>query len=133
MLLKWWITGNRLLSRQANQTFFWASWATITLFVACLFILYWQSMYFLSGTPTPLQLPLVRLLLGLVGLFGGAGGVILVDAMRHYWRYYDNSSQHAKRFWYWVLVLGLNFGSCLYYFSVYRNKMQRSSVLDNDR
>ena len=133
MLLNWWITDNRLLSRQANQTFFLASWATMAVFVACLFMLYWQFNYLLSGRPTPLRFPLVRLLLGLVGLLGGAGGAILVSAMGRYWRYYDNSSQHAKRFWYWVLVLGLNFGSCLYYFSVYRNQIQRSSVPDNDR
>ena len=54
------------------------------------------------------------------GMIGAAGGCLLYFSMWFYWDRLDESKTSTKRWWFVVLLLGLCYGSCLYYFFVYR-------------
>jgi len=54
------------------------------------------------------------------GMIGAAGGCLLYFSMWFYWERLDESKTSTKRSWFVVLLLGLWYGSCLYYFFVYR-------------
>ena len=56
----------------------------------------------------------------LLGMLGAVGGVIIYFSMWFYWAQIDRSRRNTKRFWFFVLLLGLWYGSCLYYFLIYR-------------
>jgi len=62
----------------------------------------------------------VRYTSGIIGAVGAIGGALLYVAMWFYWARIDESSGWKKRIWFLVLLLGLWYGSCLYYFAVYR-------------
>jgi hypothetical protein len=54
------------------------------------------------------------------GMVGAAGGVLLYYSMWFYWAWIDESKTSSKRVWFFLLLLGLWYGSCVYYFFVYR-------------
>lgn len=56
----------------------------------------------------------------LFGVIGAAGIVTLYYSMWFYWREIDESKRRKKRLWFFVLLLGLWYDSCLYYYFVYR-------------
>jgi hypothetical protein len=64
--------------------------------------------------------PPFRNVTDILGAIGAAGAVLIYFSMWFYWARIDESSGWKKRFWFLVLLLGLWYGSCLYYFAVYR-------------
>lgn len=54
------------------------------------------------------------------GMIGAAGGVTIYYTMWFYWREMDASKPGKKRLWFFVLLLGLWYGSCMYFYFVYR-------------
>ena len=62
----------------------------------------------------------IRYTSAIVGAAGAIGGLLLYVTMWFYWARIDSSSVWKKRIWFLVLLLGLWYGSCLYYFTVYR-------------
>jgi len=54
------------------------------------------------------------------GAIGAAGCLTIYYSMWFYWREVDASKAGKKRLWFFVLLLGLWYGSCLYYYCVYR-------------
>jgi uncharacterized membrane protein len=55
-----------------------------------------------------------------LGVIGAVGGAIIYFSMWFYWAHFDRSRRNMKRIWFFVLLLGIWFGSCFYYFLVYR-------------
>lgn len=55
-----------------------------------------------------------------LGMIGAVGGVLIYFSMWFYWARVDRSRRSTKRFWFFVLLLAIWYGSCLYYFLVYR-------------
>lgn len=60
-----------------------------------------------------------RLPWGILGMLGAVAIFFLWLGMWQYWRRIDRSSPRSKRLWFWVLLLGLWWGGCLYCLSVY--------------
>ena len=72
-----------------------------------------------------------RLPWGILGILGPIGLFFLWFGMWLYWVRLDDSNAWAKRVWFLVLLVGLWWGSCLYYFFVYLPQVirkQRSRV-----
>jgi hypothetical protein len=64
---------------------------------------------------------------GLLGALGPIALFFLWFGMWRYWVRLDNSSARKKKIWFAVLLLGLWYGSVLYYFLVYRPQISRKA------
>lgn len=62
----------------------------------------------------------LRLPLSILGVLGPIALFFLWFGMWRYWVRIDSSKVYAKRLWFVVLLVGFWYGSCLYYFFVYR-------------
>jgi hypothetical protein len=62
---------------------------------------------------------------GAVGTFGVTAGLVLWAGMWKYWARQDSSRPAVKRFWFFVLLLGLWCLSWLYWLCVYRPQVSR--------
>jgi hypothetical protein len=62
----------------------------------------------------------IRYTSAIAGAVGAIGGALLYVTMWFYWARIDDSSGWKRRIWFLVLLLALWYGSCLYYFAVYR-------------
>jgi hypothetical protein len=126
-MLDRWVTKRWLVTRQANQVFLAASSLNLILVVVILCL-------FAGLVPwTLLENGAVRFTVGVLGGTTAIGSVILVFGMEKYWRELDCSSSPSKRFWFWVLTLGVNVGSSIYYLMVYRHLETHASGDTNVR
>jgi hypothetical protein len=109
-----------LVSRRAPRLLYLCAIASI----ATLCFMVWLSFH-----PALQEAPLdrahlpFRIVAGIVALPGVFGSVIIWLAMWRYWITLDDSSELSKRRWFLVLLFGLWYGSCLYYFLVYRGQV----------
>ena len=62
----------------------------------------------------------IRVLYFAVEIVSTFAYLLLYFAMWFYWALVDGSRTSKKKIWFIVLLLGLWYGSCLYYFLVYR-------------
>jgi hypothetical protein len=62
----------------------------------------------------------IRVLFFVVEIVSTFAYLLLYFAMWFYWARVDGSRTSKKRIWFTVLLLGLWYGSCFYYFLVYR-------------
>ena len=62
----------------------------------------------------------IRVLYFAVEIVSTFAYLLLYFAMWFYWAQVDVSPSSTKRIWFIVLLVGLWYGSCFYYFSVYR-------------
>jgi hypothetical protein len=69
----------------------------------------------------------MRLPWGLMGIVGPIGLFFLLLGMWRYWMRLDDSGPAAKRFWFFVLLVGFWYGSVLYFYSVYLPQVFRKS------
>lgn len=60
-----------------------------------------------------------NILLGILGVAGAFGLFFLWGGMWHYWLRVDASTQGVKRLWFFVLLIGLWYGSVLYFLLKY--------------
>jgi hypothetical protein len=61
----------------------------------------------------------------LLVIFGTPALFLLWFGMWRYWMLVDDSNRRVKRFWFFVLLLGFWYGSCLYCVTVYRSQIKR--------
>ncbi len=109
-----WFTDGWLVSRQAIRFFF----------VAVVFVLALTPIFLGSTDPATTSLPL-RLLWTVVGMVGTISLFFLWFGMWRYWVRLDHSTVFAKRLWFVILLFGLWWGSCLYYFFAYLPQVTR--------
>ena len=50
--------------------------------------------------------------------------------MWRYWARLDCSTRMTKRLWFGVLLFGFWYGSCLYYFLLYRPQVRRAATAE---
>jgi hypothetical protein len=62
---------------------------------------------------------LIRTMANAFGVVGAAGAMLVYVSMWFYWGIVDQSGRMSKTIWFLVMLLGLWYGSCLYYFLVY--------------
>ncbi len=72
-----------------------------------------------------------RIAFGLAGALAALTGMILVNGMRKYWKRIDDSPETRKRFWFWILILGVNIGACAYCFLVYWPQRRSAEAISN--
>ena len=119
-LLGTWMTKEWLGSARANRFFLACSLVNILFLIAVVFV-FWGS--------RPWRLDLfqysqVRIILGLLGGSTAITGIMLMHGTRKYWEELDDSDGTRKKLWFWILHVGVNFGSCAYYFFVYRTSVR---------
>lgn len=108
------MTNAWLTSRQATRVFYIATLLVIALIPVFL------------GRVNPAGLPFwERLPIGLLGIFGPLAFFTLWIGMWVFWARVDQSTKAARRFWFMVLLIGLCYGSCLYFYFVYRPQVTR--------
>jgi hypothetical protein len=91
-----WFNREALTTGKLNRYFNLAAWAEIPLIIGCLFV--WYCWYSTSlGRITPLEQPLVKILLGLIGACGALGGIFLSKGMWEFWKSYDSSPERSKK------------------------------------
>lgn len=114
-LAPWRMFGDEwLTTRRAAKLFFIAS-----LFLAAVTVQ-------MVGWIDPVHMPAwERILWVTLGMAGTAGGFLLWYGMRRYWLRLDDSRASAKRIWFPVVLFGLWWGSCLYYYCVYLPQVLR--------
>jgi hypothetical protein len=61
----------------------------------------------------------------LFGAIGAAGSLTVYYSMWFYWREVDASRAGKKRLWFFALLFGLWYGSCVYYYCVYRPQVAK--------
>jgi hypothetical protein len=118
-LLGTWMTKEWLGGARANRFFLACSLVNILFLITVVFV-FWGS--------RPWRLDLfqysqVRIILGLLGGLTAITGIMLMHGTRKYWEELDDSSRTRKKLWFWILHVGVNFGSCAYYFFVYRPRV----------
>lgn len=74
--------------------------------------------------PAWMQLPRT-----IIGMVIAAGVVFLMLGMWRYWIRLDDSMPTWKRVWFFVLLFGFFYGSCMYYFFVYMPQINRKRHL----
>jgi len=85
------------------------------------------------GTLDPAKMPFaMRLLWAIVGIGGTISLFFLWFGMWRYWVRLDGSGVLVKRLWFGVLLFGLWWGSCLYYFFVYRPQIARGEATERE-
>ncbi len=109
-----WFKDTWLVSRQAVRLFF----------VAVVFVLALIPVFLGLVDPAKMSLAM-RLPWTIVGMVGTISLFFLWFGMWRYWMRLDHSRVFAKRLWFVVLLFGLWYGSCLYYFFVYRPQVTR--------
>ncbi len=94
-----------------------------TLFVVGLFFFYFGNI----NIPNPAQLSLLqRLPWALFGVLASISFFGLWYSMWVFRRDIDDSSMTTKRLWLVVLILGLAWGSCLYFYAVYLPRRKKN-------
>lgn len=94
------------------------------LFLATLFAFALAPMLLGIVDPTGMRIS-ARLPLDVVAAIGTVSLLSLWLAMLRYWARLDSSKAYAKRLWFVILVFGFGYGSCIYYFLVYRPQVLR--------
>ena len=64
-----------------------------------------------------------RIVWGILGILGGLSILFLWSGMWRYWVRLDDSRPAMKRLWFFILLVGFWYGSCLYYLFVYRSQV----------
>jgi hypothetical protein len=108
-----------LVSRQAIRLFL----------VAAMFVLAVTPIFLGLVDPAKMSLPL-RLLWTVVGMVGTISLFFLWLGMWRYWVRLDHSRVLVKRLWFVILLFGLWWGSCLYYFFAYRPQVTRRERME---
>jgi len=110
-----WYTDEWLVGRQAAKLFF----------VAIVFVIAALPVFLgLIEDPAKMSFP-PRLAWTIVGIVATISVPFLWLGMWRYWVRLDNSGVLAKRIWFVILLFGLCYASCLYYFLVYRPQIAR--------
>jgi uncharacterized BrkB/YihY/UPF0761 family membrane protein len=109
-----WLKDDWLVSRVSTVAFFLSVLAVIAL-----------TPIFLGTIDTTKMTFWQRLPWGLLGIFGPVGLIFLWLGMWRYWVRLDNSRRWVKRIWFFVLLVGFWWGSCLYYFLAYLPQVLR--------
>ena len=122
------MTNQWLMTQRANRFFLVASLINIAFLAGVAFVVVADAIWKLDT----MQNPVVRNLLGCWGGLTAVAAIALIDGTRKYWRELDDSASSRKRFWYWILMLGVNFGSCAYYFLVYRPRLREMAKDEGD-
>lgn len=112
------ITTEWLVSQRANRIFFAGSLVQIAFAVAVVLVFFTGY----RSIQDAIQQVAVQVALGVLGALTAVTGIFLMYGTRRYWRELDDFEMSRKRTWFWVMRLGVNFGSCAYYFFVYRPK-----------
>jgi uncharacterized membrane protein len=114
-----WPSDNWLRSRQAVRWFL----AAVVLVLAITPI--WL------GSTDPARMPFaIRVPLTLVVMAGTLALFFLWLGMWRYWARLDCSTRMTKRLWFGVLLFGFWYGSCLYYFLLYRPQVRRAATAE---
>jgi len=117
-----WYTDEWLVSRQAARLFF----------VAIAFVIAVLPVFLGSiGDPAKMSFP-PRLAWAIVGMVAPISIAFLWLGMWRYWVRLDNSGVLAKRIWFVILLFGLCYGSCLYYFFIYRPQVARKETTERE-
>jgi hypothetical protein len=113
-----WMTDAWLVSSKANLFFLVGS--VLNMGAIAIVIL-----LFASGMRNLTSSKILEISLGCLGATAAISAIALMHGMRSFLRRIDNSSRASKVMWLWILVVGLNVGASIYYFSVYRRQVNR--------
>jgi len=104
-----WFSDEWLTTRQAAKLFF----------VATLLVLAVTPQAF--GWVNPLKMPMwERIPWSILSMLGVLALFFLWVGMWRYWARLDYSTLATKRIWFFILLFGFWYGSCLYYYCAYR-------------
>jgi prepilin signal peptidase PulO-like enzyme (type II secretory pathway) len=113
-----WVKDEWLVSRWGQRAFVWSSVLTLALTATLV------SLNVMDTNTNELPFGL-RLPLGLLGMAGALACVSIWLGMWRYWIRFDNSPLWAKRIWFLVLIAGVMWGGCLYFYFVYMPQMRK--------
>lgn len=125
-LIDQWISEQALMSGSLSRYFRLAVYSELAVFLAAIFVWYCYLVALNGGVPLYHYFA-VRVLLGAIGAVGAVGGTLLWDGMWKFWKRHDTSSNGARRFWFWVIVLFNVFGCAAYYQFVFRKQLSKSA------
>lgn len=107
------VSDDWLISRRADVLFL----------IAVLLVLMLTLVLLSSVDPSQMSLA-IRLPLTVFAMAGTGSLFLIWFGMLQYWMRIDQSTPLAKRLWFVILLFGLWYGACLYYFFVYRRQVK---------
>jgi hypothetical protein len=107
-------------SQKGFALFHCSAWVVVCM---GLFMASMMTPWFWQIAAMPKGLLLLRILGGIVGLFGGPASFIILFGMMAFCARDDNSSRNTKVFWFIFFFFTAPFGSAVYFFSVYRKQV----------
>jgi Phospholipase_D-nuclease N-terminal len=118
-----------LWSQKALSLFHYAAWVVVCV---GMFMTFMATPWFWQLAAMPRGQLLLRILGGTAGVLGGPASLVLIFGMTVSCIREDNSSTSTKVFWAVFCFFTAPFGAMVYFFSVYRKRVQAEGYVHVD-